>query len=68
MKKLKARIVVARPVDVLGRILEEAIERGIRRHNKYHETPISDSSQSLLSSEIENSFWLGIDESGLEIR
>jgi hypothetical protein len=68
MKKLKAKIIVTRPVDVIGKALEDAIERGMKRHDKYSDKALSESSRSLLLKEIEDSFWLFLDEQGLEIR
>jgi hypothetical protein len=39
-------------------IIENAVERGLNRHDKYSDDALSEHSRSLLHTEIEQSFWL----------
>jgi hypothetical protein len=63
-RRIGARVVsLSRLVsDALG----AAVERGIRRHNKYAEMPLT-GNLDLLASEIEASFWLWLDDNSIEL-
>lgn len=53
--------------SILIEALGYAIERGMNRCDKYSEESLTDGQRSLLLSEIENSFWLSLDEAGAEV-
>ena len=68
MKKLKKlKVKVARPHDVIGETLLNAVERGMNRTDKYSTKPLNEQQRGLLAAEIETSFWLMLDEAGLVI-
>lgn len=47
--------------------LASAIERGIRRHDKYSEEPLK-GNLDLLTNEIQSSFWITLEDAGVELR
>jgi hypothetical protein len=56
------------PHDVLRECLAAAIERGMDRHDKYHDVALLEVQRSLLFREIESSWWLALDDAHVEIR
>ena len=67
MKK-RIRVKVISPYDSLGRALEAAIERGMNRCDKYNETPLTAGQRNVLSEQIEQSFWLAMEDAGIEVK
>jgi hypothetical protein len=70
-------VAVSRPVRIRLKVdsrgivqeaLEFAIERGMNRCDKYSETPLSDCQRATLKHEIDQSFWLALEDRGAEIR
>jgi hypothetical protein len=53
---------------IVARALDFAVERGMNRHDKYSEAPLSEASRRLLSAEIVNSFALTLSDLDAEIR
>lgn len=52
---------------VVGDALEAAIERGMRRHDKYSPITLEESQRDLLRREIEASFWLALEDAGVRL-
>lgn len=61
--KLGARVNI---YTVLDDALDRAVTRGIARHDKYSEKPLKANVQ-LLSEQIEQSFWLALEDMGVEL-
>jgi len=53
---------------ILTSALDTAVERGIRRHDKYSEVPLSPSSAELLRREVPESFWLAMEDLEAEVK
>lgn len=68
VKKKVIKVRIISPYDMLGRALEAAVKRGIYRCNKYSESKIGDAQGTLLEEQIEESFWLALEDAGLEIK
>jgi hypothetical protein len=66
IKKIKFKVKV-RAYDAVQGALEYAARRGVMRHNKYMENQIDEASEDLLCKEIEDSFWLYMEEHGYEL-
>jgi len=54
--------------DVVSAALDSALERGFMRHDKYSEIALEPAQRTLLANEIEQSFWLALDDAGVELR
>jgi hypothetical protein len=54
--------------DAVMSALNVAIQRGFMRHDKYSDTPLDQSQRGLLEREIEASFWLALDDAGVELK
>jgi len=50
------------PHQVIERALEFAINRGMNRCDKYSEVALTDGQRELLAREIQDSFWLMLEE------
>lgn len=53
--------------EVISIALDAAIRRGILRHDKYALTPMM-ANGDLLTDKITESFWLALDDAGVELR
>lgn len=67
---MKRRVIRAKVSthDVVSVALNYAIERGMNRCDKYHEEPLTEAQRGLLLREVDSSFWLALDDAGVELR
>jgi hypothetical protein len=62
------RVKVAAPHQILEETLERAVERGMNRCDKYTEEALTDAQRGLLLREVVESFWIALEDAGLEVK
>lgn len=63
------RVRVLNPYASLCEIIEHAVERGMNRCDKYSEQQsLTDGQRGLLLKEIGQSFWIALEDAGMEVK
>ena len=62
------RVKVASAYQVINEALERAVVRGINRCNKYARDQFEPEQRDLLLREVVESFWIALEDAGLEVK
>jgi len=62
--RIKARV---RAYDVVSEALVKAVQRGMNRCDKYSEKALTEGQRQLLEDQTVESFWLMMDDAGVEL-
>jgi hypothetical protein len=68
VKKNVIRVKIQSPYQIIGQALEYAAARACNRCDKYNELSLSESQRASLIGEFETSFWLALDDAGVEVK
>ncbi len=66
MKRVRVKMTDT-AANMIGDALDDAIERGMNRHDKYSESLLSDNSRYLLRREVVASFWLALEDRAITL-
>lgn len=68
MKKKVVRVKIQSPYQMVHTALEYAGERACNRCDKYNEEALTESQRNVLIREFADSFWLALEDAGIEVK